>query len=75
MAGEGSLVLRRPGSADAALLPVDPDVFSRGFGFWAEPLIVRFEFGRDSSAQITHFMIVTPSGVDVVSNLRFTRVR
>jgi hypothetical protein len=64
-----------PEASRRALLPVEPDVFSRGFGLWAEPLVVRFEFGRDSSAQITHFMIATPSGVDVVRHLRFTRVR
>jgi hypothetical protein len=68
-ARNGQLVLRRPGRMDGPLLPFQPDVFSRHFGVWNEPLIASFAFARDSAGRITHFAITTPPGEDVVRDL------
>jgi CubicO group peptidase (beta-lactamase class C family) len=71
---DGRLELRRPEGPELALLPNRRDVFIRHFGFWAEPLVARFEFGRDAAGRITHFTITTPPGEDVVRELRFVGV-
>jgi CubicO group peptidase (beta-lactamase class C family) len=71
---QGRLMLRRPAGPELALVPNRRDVFNRNFGFWAEPLVARFDFGRDPAGRITHFTITTPPGEDVVRDLRFVRV-
>jgi hypothetical protein len=72
---DGDLVIRHPGSPDALLVPFQHDVFTRGFGFWAAPLVARIEFKRDPTGRITHFSIATPPGEDAVRDLRFARVK
>jgi len=72
---DGDLVIRRPGNTDTPLQPMQQDRFSRGFGFWAEPLVARIEFKRDPTGRITHLSISTPPGADVVRDLRFVRSR
>ena len=71
---DGKLLLQRSGSPELALAPSRPDLFTRGFGAWNEPLIALFQFSRNPAGRITQFTITTPPGDDVVRDLRFVRV-
>ena len=72
---DSGLVLRRGTGRDLPLVPIRRDVFTREFGFWAEPLVARFTFERDATGRVTSFTIATPPGDDVVRDLQFTRSR
>jgi hypothetical protein len=70
-----TIVIRRPGVADAPFVPFEADIFTRGFGNWNEAIPVRFKFECDSSRRVTHFTASTRPGEDSVRDLRFVRTR
>ncbi|MEO5903258.1 MAG: serine hydrolase domain-containing protein [Gemmatimonadaceae bacterium] len=72
-ARNGRLFLRRIGKPDAAVWPVNPDLFIRGFGS-IEILTAQMQFHRDGAGKLTHLTVSTPPGEESVRDVRFVRV-
>ncbi len=69
------LVLRRDGElSDLTLLPVERDMFARGFGRWTDLLYAQLHFRRDEMGAVSELIVSTPPGENSATGLRFVRI-